>query len=128
MAELHELSARELLQGYRARRFSPVEATHAVLAHIERWEPHLHATWLLRPDAALEQARASEARWLRGAPCGPLDGVPATLKDNIATAGDPTPLGTAATDLAPAPQDAPPAARLREAGAVLVAKTTMPDF
>ncbi|WP_313081971.1 amidase [Pulveribacter sp.] len=128
MAELHELSARELLQGYRARRFSPVEATRAVLAHIERWEPHLHATWLLRPDAALEQARASEARWLRGAPCGVLDGVPATLKDNIATAGDPTPLGTAATDLAPAPQDAPPAARLREAGAVLVAKTTMPDF
>jgi len=128
MAELHELSARELLQGYGARSFSPVEATRAVLAHIERWEPHLHATWLLRPDAVLEQARASEARWLRGAPCGPLDGVPATLKDNIATAGDPTPLGTAATDLAPAPQDAPPAARLREAGAVLVAKTTMPDF
>ncbi len=128
MTELHELSARELLAGYRARRFSPVEATRAVLAHIARWEPHLHATWLLRPDAALEQARASEARWLRGAPCGVLDGVPATLKDNIATAGDPTPLGTAATDLAPAPQDAPPAARLREAGAVLVAKTTMPDF
>lgn len=128
MAELHELSARELLQGYRTRSFSPVEATRDVLAQIERWEPHLHATWLLRPDAALEQARASEARWLRGAPCGPLDGVPATLKDNIATAGDPTPLGTAATDLAPAPQDAPPAARLREAGAVLVAKTTMPDF
>uniref|UniRef100_UPI00289ABBF5 amidase n=1 Tax=Pulveribacter sp. TaxID=2678893 RepID=UPI00289ABBF5 len=120
--------ARELLQGYGARSFSPVEATRAVLAHIERWEPHLHATWLLRPDAVLEQARASEARWLRGAPCGPLDGVPATLKDNIATAGDPTPLGTAATALTPAPQDAPPAARLREAGAVLVAKTTMPDF
>jgi len=128
MTELHELSARELLAGYRARRFSPVEATRAVLAHIARWEPHLHATWLLRPDAALAQARASEARWLRGAPCGPLDGVPATLKDNIATAGDPTPLGTAATELVPAPADAPPAARLREAGAVLVAKTTMPDF
>lgn len=128
MAELHELSARELLAGYRARSFSPVEATRAVLAHIERWEPHLRATWLLRPEAALRQARESEARWLRGAPCGPLDGVPATLKDNIATAGDPTPLGTAATDLAPAASDAPPAARLREAGAVLVAKTTMPDF
>ncbi len=128
MTGLHELSARELLAGYRARNFSPVEATRAVLAHVERWEPHLHATWLLRPEAALAQARASEARWLRGAPCGPLDGVPATLKDNIATAGDPTPLGTAATDLSPAAQDAPPAARLAEAGAVLLAKTTMPDF
>ncbi|AVP58592.1 amidase [Pulveribacter suum] len=128
MTGLHELSARELLAGYRARSFSPVEATRAVLAHIERWETQLHATWLLRPEAALAQARASEARWLRGAPCGPLDGVPATLKDNIATAGDPTPLGTAATDLVPAAQDAPPAARLAEAGAVLVAKTTMPDF
>ncbi|GAB2727211.1 amidase [Melaminivora jejuensis] len=128
MAELHELSARELLAGYRTRAFSPVEATRAVLARIERWEPHLRATWLLRPDKALAQARESEARWLRSAPCGPLDGVPATLKDNIATAGDPTPLGTAATELRPAPADAPPAARLAEAGAVLVAKTTMPDF
>ncbi|WP_313070877.1 amidase [Melaminivora sp.] len=127
-AALHELSARELLAGYRARSFSPVEVTRAVLAHVARWEPRLQATWLLRPEAALEQARASEARWLRGAPCGPLDGVPATLKDNIATRGDPTPLGTAATDLVPAMEDAPPAARLREAGAVFLAKTTMPDF
>jgi aspartyl-tRNA(Asn)/glutamyl-tRNA(Gln) amidotransferase subunit A len=54
--------------------------------------------------------------------------VPTTIKDNIATEGDPTPLGTAAVELVPAPADAPPAARLREAGAVIVAKTTMPDF
>lgn len=128
MTELHELSAHEMLAGYRARRFSPVEVAQSVLAHVARWEPHLRATYLLRPETVLAQARASEARWLRGAPCGPLDGVPATLKDNIATAGDPTPLGTAATDLLPATADAPPAARLREAGAVLLAKTTMPDF
>jgi len=128
MTELHELSAHEVLAGYRARRFSPVEVVQSVLAQVARWEPQLHATYLLRPEAALAQARESEARWLRGVPCGPLDGVPATLKDNIATAGDPTPLGTAATDLTPAAHDAPPAARLREAGAVLFAKTTMPDF
>ncbi|SDM20786.1 amidase/aspartyl-tRNA(Asn)/glutamyl-tRNA(Gln) amidotransferase subunit A [Oryzisolibacter propanilivorax] len=128
MTELHELSAHEMLAGYRARRFSPVEVVQSVLAQVARWEPQLHATYLLRPEAALAQARESEARWLRGVPCGPLDGVPATLKDNIATAGDPTPLGTAATDLTPAAHDAPPAARLREAGAVLFAKTTMPDF
>ncbi|MBS0467485.1 MAG: amidase [Proteobacteria bacterium] len=128
MSPLHDLSAAELLAAYRSRSLSPVEVVRDVLAHIERWEPHLHATWLLRPEAALSQARASEARWLRGAPAGPLDGVPVTIKDNIATQGDPTPLGTAALPLVPAPADAPPAARLREAGAVLIAKTTMPDY
>ena len=128
MSTLHALSAAQLLAGYRQRQFSPVEVARDVLEHITRWEPHLAATWLLRPEAALAQARASEARWLRGAPCGLLDGVPATLKDNIATAGDPTPLGTAAVPLVPASADAPPAARLREAGAVLIAKTTMPDY
>jgi aspartyl-tRNA(Asn)/glutamyl-tRNA(Gln) amidotransferase subunit A len=69
--------------------------SRSVLGHIERWEPHLQALYLLRPEQALEQARASEARWLRGAPLGPIDGVPVTIKDNIATRGDPMPLGTA---------------------------------
>ncbi|MHA7599622.1 amidase [Alicycliphilus sp. T452] len=128
MSAPHDLSASALLAAYRARSLSPVEAAQSVLDHIARWEPHLHATYLLRPEEALAQARASEARWLRGAPCGPLDGVPATVKDNIATRGDPTPLGTAATPLVPAQADAPPAARLREAGAVIVCKTTMPDY
>jgi aspartyl-tRNA(Asn)/glutamyl-tRNA(Gln) amidotransferase subunit A len=127
-AALHELSAAELIAGYRARAFSPVEVTRAVLGHIERWEHHLHALYLLRPELALQQARASEARWLRNAPLGPLDGVPATIKDNIATRGDPLPLGTAASELAPAAADAPPAARVREAGGVIIAKTTMPDY
>jgi aspartyl-tRNA(Asn)/glutamyl-tRNA(Gln) amidotransferase subunit A len=127
-AALHELSAAELIAGYRARAFSPVEVTRAVLGHMERWEHHLHALYLLRPELALQQARASEARWLRNAPLGPLDGVPATIKDNIATRGDPLPLGTAASELAPAAADAPPAARVREAGGVIIAKTTMPDY
>jgi aspartyl-tRNA(Asn)/glutamyl-tRNA(Gln) amidotransferase subunit A len=125
---LHELSAPALIAAYRRRELSPVEVTQSVLGHIERWEPHLHALYLLRPELALQQARASEARWLRGAPAGPLDGVPVTIKDNIATQGDPTPLGTAATQLAPAAAGAPPAARVREAGGVIVAKTTMPDY
>ena len=128
MADLHTLGARELLQGYRRRDFSPVEVVQSVLAHIERWEPHLCATYLLRPELALAQARASEARWQRGEPCGPLDGVPTTIKENIATAGDPMPAGTAGSQMPLAAQDAPPAARLREAGAVLVSKTTMPDY
>jgi len=125
---LHELGAAALLHGYARGDFSPLEVARAVLGHVERWEPHLQALYLLRPERVLEQARASEARWLKGQPQGPLDGVPVTLKDNIATEGDPTPLGTAAVELLSAPADSPPAARLREAGAVLLAKTTMPDY
>ena len=125
---LHDLTAHELAAGYQASRFSPVEVAQAVLAQIERWEPRIAATWLLRPELALEQARAAEARWRRGAPLGPLDGVPVTLKDNIATQGDPMPVGTRAVPLLPAQADAPAAARLREAGAVIVCKTTMPDY
>ncbi len=125
---LHELPARALVDAYRRGELSPVDVTQSVLGHIERWEHHLRALYLLRPELALKQARASEARWLKGQPAGPLDGVPVTIKDNIATEGDPTPLGTAAVDLVPAAADAPPAARLRESGAVIIAKTTMPDY
>ena len=128
MTALHDLPAQDLLAAYRQRTLSPVEVTQAVLAHMERWEPHIRATYLLRPEHALAQARQSEARWQRGEPQGLLDGVPVTIKENIATQGDPTPLGTAAVPLVPATADAPPAARLREAGAVMVAKTTMPDY
>ena len=125
---LIDLSARELVDAYRDRTLSPVEVTQAVLAQIERWEPHLQATYLLRAEAALEQARASETRWRNGSPLGPLDGVPTTIKENIATRGDPLPAGTAAVELRPAGADAPPAARLKESGAVIVSKTTMPDY
>ena len=128
MTALHDLSAGELLAAYRSRALSPVEVTRAVLAHIARWEPHLHATYALDPDAAMATARASEARWAAASPQGALDGVPAMLKENLATRGVPTPLGTAATELVPAAEDSPPAARLREAGAVLLGKTTMPDW
>ena len=72
---MHDLGAHALLAGYRAGALSPVEVTQSVLAHIARWEPQLHASYLLRPELALAQARASEARWQRGAPLGPL-GIP----------------------------------------------------
>ncbi len=125
---LHDLGAQALIAAYRCGEVSPVEVAQSVLDHIERWEPHIHASYLLRPQAVLAQAQASQARWQRGEPCGALDGVPVTVKENIATRGDPVPLGTRATDLTPAAADAPPAARMREAGAVMVCKTTMPDY
>jgi aspartyl-tRNA(Asn)/glutamyl-tRNA(Gln) amidotransferase subunit A len=125
---LHTLSALELLAAYESRALSPVEVTRAVLGQIDRREPKLHATYALDHDAALAAAKASEARWLKAEPQGALDGVPVTIKENIATRGTPVPLGTAATLHTPAERDAPPAARLREAGAVLLGKTTMPDY
>jgi len=128
MAALHALSAAALGRAYRARELSPVEVTQAVLAHIERWEPQLQATWALDAEGALAMARASEARWLKGDARGALDGVPVTIKENIATRGVPLPMGCAATEVVPATDDAPPAARLREAGAVFISKTTMPDY
>ena len=79
-------------------------------------------------DVALTQARESEARWHASRPLSALDGVPVTTEENIAARGTPMPLGTAATELAPAAAGAPPAARLREAGAVVSAKTAVPDF
>ena len=128
MNALHDLSAAELGTLYQARRLSPVEVAQSVLAHIERWEPRLCATYALDADNALAMARDAEARWMKGEALGPLDGVPVTLKENIASRGVPVPLGTAATELVPAVEDAPPAARLREAGAVFLCKTTMPDY
>jgi Asp-tRNA(Asn)/Glu-tRNA(Gln) amidotransferase A subunit family amidase len=125
---LHDLSAVALLEAYARRDLSPVDVMRDVLDRVAAFEPHIHATYLLAPERALAEARSSEARWARGEPKGALDGVPATVKDNIATRGEPKPVGTAASDLTPELDDAPPAQRLREAGAILFSKTTMPDY
>ncbi len=123
-----DLSAQALLQAYRSRALSPVEATRAVLDRIAEWEPGLGAVYAIYTDTALACAAASEARWASNEPAGALDGVPITIKDLLATKGDPVPLGTAASLPTPATEDSPPAARVREAGAVIIGKTTMPDY
>jgi aspartyl-tRNA(Asn)/glutamyl-tRNA(Gln) amidotransferase subunit A len=129
MAALHELSAAEIAASYEGGELSPVEVTRALLDHIDAWEPRLNAMYLVRREAALKQARDAEGRWRVQAPLSPLDGVPVTLKENIHTQGDPAPIGTAANEpAAPQPADAPPAARLRQAGCVFLGKTTMPDY
>src|SRR5882757_4079589 len=125
---LADLSAGELLEGYRAKRFSPVEVLDSVLDRVRADEPRVRATYALDSDGARAAAAESERRWRQGAPAGALDGVPVTVKENIATRGTPMPAGTAATVLRPMPADAPAAARLRESGAVIFTKTTMPDY
>lgn len=126
--DLPWLSAAELAAGYRRGDFTPLDVAQALADHIGHWEPHIQALYAFDAAAMVDQARASTARWQAGQPLGALDGVPVTIKENIATRGTPVPLGCAATPLLPATADAPPAARLREAGAVIVAKTTMPDL
>jgi len=128
MTQLYDLSAVELLARYRAKSSSPTEVFAAVEKHIARWEPHIKALYAYDPEAARAEAKASTERWGKGAPKGPLDGVPVTVKENIASKGVPVPLGTAATKLVAAIEDSPVPARLREAGAIIFSKTTMPDL
>ena len=128
VTSLHDLSAVDLIAGYRARQFSPSEVLEDVLAHVAAWEPHIKALYLLDPDAARVRRQGLDRALATGEPAGALDGVPVTVKENIATKGEPVPLGAASVKLVPAAADAPPAARLREAGAIIFAKTTMPDY
>jgi aspartyl-tRNA(Asn)/glutamyl-tRNA(Gln) amidotransferase subunit A len=125
---LHALGAADLSAAYAERRLSPVEVTEAVLARIDAWEPRINAMFRVFADAARAEASAAEARWRSGTPLSAIDGVPITLKENLYTAGHPAPLGTAASSLDPKAADSPVAARIREAGCVLLGKTTMPDF
>ncbi|WP_218511017.1 amidase family protein [Variovorax sp. dw_308] len=127
--DLLRLPATELIEGYRTARFSPVEVCRATFDAIAALNPTLNAFQHLDEDGALLQARRSQERWSRGAPIGALDGVPATVKDNILTKGWPTLSGSRTVDPQQAwEEDAPGTARLREAGAVLIGKTTMPEF
>ncbi len=128
MTHIHQLSAAELAAAFRSKSLSPVEVAKSLFAHIARWEPELNAMYRIRSESALAAASAAEARWRAREPASVLDGVPITLKENLYTRGDPAPLGTAAGDHRPRIKDAPPAARSREAGLVLLGKTTMPDF
>lgn len=128
MTDLLDFTIKDLVAGYRAKTLSPYEYWLAVEARIEAFEPHVAALYAYDPQGAREQAKASTERWLRDEPLGPLDGIPVSLKELIATKGQPVPLGTAAVELLPAEEDAPIAARMKEDGAVIFAKTTCPDY
>ena len=127
--DLADCTATDLLALYRSGQASPLEATQAVLARIDRLNPTLLAFCHVAHEEALAAACASADRWTSGAPCGALDGVPVSIKDLILTRGWPTLRGSRTVDPAqPWDVDAPVTARLREAGAVLLGKTTTPEF
>ncbi|MDV9174661.1 amidase family protein, partial [Streptomyces sp. W16] len=127
--ELTELTAVELLDGYRRREFSPVEATRAILDRAEEIQPVVNAFVRLDAEGALARAAESAERWRRGEPAGLVDGVPVTVKDILVQRGAPTLRGSKTiAEQGSWEEDAPSVARLREHGAVFIGKTTTPEF
>jgi aspartyl-tRNA(Asn)/glutamyl-tRNA(Gln) amidotransferase subunit A len=128
MPDIKSLTAAELLRLYRRKELSPVDVTRDQLERIEKFEPALNAFIIIDRDGALKSAKDSEARWRKGEPRGPVDGLGATVKDNVWLKGFPSRRGSLTTPDTPIKDDAPAIARLREAGAVILGKTTLPEF
>ena len=127
-ADLCSLSATELVDLYRKKELSPVEVAAATQKRIEKLNPILNAFNLVSTEIAAS-AKASETRWMRGEPRGLLDGIPVSVKDILLTKGWPTLRGSKTVDpKGPWNDDAPVVARLKEHGAVLLGKTTTPEF
>src|SRR6516162_3736765 len=122
-------SAVSLLDRYRKRELSPVAVTRLLLDRLDALQPKINAFCIVDHDGALAAARESERRWLNGRAVGRLDGVQVTIKDLMLMRGFPTLRGSRLVD----PhqdwsEDAPATARVREAGAVILGKTTTPEF
>jgi aspartyl-tRNA(Asn)/glutamyl-tRNA(Gln) amidotransferase subunit A len=129
MTDLTQLTASELSNLYQSGAASPVTVAEQVLAKIKRLNPVLNAFCFTDPETTLKQAQASELRWQQGQQLSRLDGVPVAVKDSILTQGWPTLHASLTVDPNQSwTEDAPSVARLRQAGAVFVGKTTMPEF
>ena len=122
-------TATELGAAFAAGTTDPVAETRAALVRIEDGNDAVNAILFTDTDGALAAAEESAARWERGAPLSPVDGVPTTIKDILITRGWPTVRGSRLIDAEqPWEEDAPTVARLREAGCVLLGKNTTPEF
>ena len=126
-SDLCDLTVLELTTLYQAGTVSPVDVMQQVLTRITKFDPAVNGFCQIADDV-LDMARASEHRWQRRSPLGPLDGVPVSIKDNVAVAGMATRFGSLTTPMRAARSDSPCVARLREAGAICFGKTTLPDF
>lgn len=126
--ELAYVTAVDLADLIRQKQVSPVEVVDAVLARVERVNPSLNAYCLVRADAARTEARAAEASVLRGDSLGPLCGVPFSVKDLVITRGVRTAFGSRIYEHHIPEEDAPAVERLKAAGAIMVGKTTTPEF
>jgi aspartyl-tRNA(Asn)/glutamyl-tRNA(Gln) amidotransferase subunit A len=120
--------AAELSRAFARGDLSPVDLVGQVLERADRLQPHLNFLVARDRDGALAAAHASEARWRKGEPLSPIDGLPIAIKDTTPVDGWPTRIGSHATDDTPAAEDAPVVARLRAAGMAIIGKSTTPEF
>lgn len=123
-----ELGVEGLVGLFRDGRLSPLEATRAHLDRIERFDPAVNACTWVDVEGAEDAARASEQRWHEGRPASAIDGVPVSVKDLTQVRGMPAREGSLTVSAEPCDEDSPPAAMLREAGAVMLGKTNTPEF
>jgi len=125
-----QMTALELVGHYERRKLSPVEVTQAIIDRIDEVDGQINAYATVDAEGAIEAAKKAEKRWKKNKPLSRLDGVPVSIKELIHTKGMPTVMGSQAipADSQPWDYDAPSVARLREAGAVIVGKTTSPEF
>lgn len=119
----------EIRQAFGTGELTPVQLLDATLKHLDATDPVINAMAFVDESGARAAAQAATERHQSGRARGDLDGIPVTIKDSINAIGMPWRHGVAANaDLPMSTADAPPAARLKEAGAVIVGKTTMPDM
>ncbi len=127
-ADLCYLSATDLAVVIRTKQVSPVEVVDVVLARIEQLNPRLNAFCLVTADAARQAAQAAEHAVMHGEPLGPLHGVPVSIKDLVLTKGMRTMRGSKLYEHDVPTEDAPVVERLKTAGAIVLGKTTTPEF
>jgi amidase len=128
VTEIHDLTALELAAAIRRRDVSPIEVLEYALARAEGVGRQVGAFVTLAPDLARDQARAAEKAVLEGGDLPPLLGVPCPVKDLTRVAGVRFGSGSAALADVVATVDDGVATLLREAGTVMVGKTTTPEF
>jgi amidase len=127
--ELHYLPATEALRRFRDRGLSPVELLDAVIARAEAVEPTVNALCHTFYEQAREQARAAEARYAgQGEPPRALEGIPVAIKEEEAVAGQPWTQGSLLYKDLVADHTSPFAQRMLDAGAIVHARSTAPEF
>ena len=125
---LWQLSACEMAEGIRRKRFSCEEVMSSVTARMSKHNPHLNAVVYDYSDEALVEAREADRKLAAGEEVGELHGVPVTIKSNVDVEGQPTPNGMPAFADLIAPKDSPVVSNLKKAGAIIIGRTNVPEL
>src|SRR5690348_2906489 len=128
LSSLHQLSVAQMVQLIRKRKLSPVEVVQAHYARIKQHNPKLNAFIELRHEAALAEAQATEQALGRKANLGPLHGIPVSIKSSIAVAGLKFECGSPTRKAIVANEDAVLVRRLKQAGAIVLGNTNVPEM